>query len=205
MQSLVPFRWLALVCVVGIGVGVWEDQRRSVDIYSDPHHNYPEAMAQLYPGTAQVEYLAARQAEALAMSRENLQRLQEHPELLQEVLADYHKQLQTAREHYERALAAGLRSEENLQFNYAVTLMQLRADPAEIERAMAAWQRDFPHSDRDLKSKWLTIQEAHRKQDHFLASLRAERELQQRQQELERIYGPSRPRGGEPKSAPPKP
>jgi tetratricopeptide (TPR) repeat protein len=205
MRSLVPFRWLALVCVLAFAMGWCESNRRSVDIYRDPQHNYPQAMAQLYPGTAQVEYLTARQAEALAMSPENLQRLQEHPELLEEVLADYHQQLQKAREHYERALAAGLRSEENLQFNYAVTLMQLRADPAEIERAIAAWQRDFPHSDRDLQSKWLTIQEAHRKQEQFLANLRAERQLQQRQQEFERMYGPSRPRGSGPKTTPPKP
>jgi hypothetical protein len=196
MQSLLPFRWLALVCVLGIVVGYLETHRQRVDIDHDQERNYPRAMAELYPGTARAEYLAGRQAESLAMSGVNAQEMQQRPELLEKFLADYEQKLKDVKVHYEKALAAGLRSEEDLQYNYALALMQLRADPAEIERAIASWRRDFPHSDRDLKAKWLAIEDKHRKQDQFLARLQEDRELDRRRQQLERMYGPGR-RGGE--------
>jgi hypothetical protein len=201
MQSLLPFRWLALVCVLGIAVGIREARRQKIDVYHDDERNYPEAMAQLYPGSAQVEYLVGRQTETLALAPANVQEMQQRPDLLEQLLTDSQKRLNEAREHYERALAAGLRSEENLQYNYAVTLMQLRADPSEIEKAIAKWQRDFPHSDRDLASTWLTIREAHRKQDQFLAQLRDEREMQKRREEVERMFR-SRRRGASENTTP---
>lgn len=198
MQSLIPFRWLALVCVVAIAVGFQEYNRRRVDIYGDAQHNYPEAMATLYPGIAQTEYLAGRKAEVLAGSGADPREIQQRPELLEKFLADLHQQLEEARGHYERALAAGLRSEENLQYNYALTLMRLRADPEQIDRAIANWRRDFPHSTlRDLQSRWLAIQEEQSNLDQLLGNLREERELQKQRQELERMYGPSRPRGSQ--------
>jgi hypothetical protein len=157
MRSWAPFRWLAMVCVIAVVVGYCE--RYHQDINVDPLQRYPKAMAHLYPGTAQAEYLTGREIEALASLGADPQDLQ-RPESLEKFLADLQPRLEATRKHYERALAAGLRSEENLQYNYALTLIRLRADSELIAQAIAAWRRDFPHSERrDLETRWMMIQD----------------------------------------------
>ena len=195
MQSLLPFRWLALVCVAALAVGYREYHRQTVDVYSDEQRNYPEAMAQLYPGTAQAAYLAGRREEAMAVRGLNPAKLQ-RPEELKRFLDEFHQRMAKARAHYERALQGGLRSEENLHYNYALTLIRLRAEPGLIDRAIADWRRNFPHSTlRDLASRRPAMEEELERLDQVLVNSRQQQERQQKRQNLEQLYGPSRQDG----------
>jgi hypothetical protein len=56
--------------------------------------------------------------------------------------------LPEARERFEAALATGERTNEDLLYYYAVTLVKMEADPEEIEKAVTAWRFNFPYSDR---------------------------------------------------------
>ena len=191
MPSLRPFRWLALICVLGIAIGIAEINRPIVDIERDPERNYPRAMAELYPGSAQVEFLAGLQATPRALNEAQTKELQEHPEQLEAYLAEHRRQLEKARGHFERALSGGLKSSQDLRYQYALTLMKLDADRETIEREIAAWRRDFPHSNyEDLQTQWASIQTALRKQEQFLRQLSEQRELDQRRRQLEQLYGP---------------
>ena len=118
----------------------------------------------------------------------------QQPELLERFLAELHQRLARARAHYERALQGGLRSEENLHYNYALTLMRLRAEPELIDRAIADWRRNFPHSTyRDLATRRAAIEEELQRLDQFLVNSRQQQAMQR--QGLEQLYGPSRQDG----------
>ena len=52
----------------------------------------------------------------------------------------------TARKHFETALAMGVKTDENLLYYYAVSLIRTDADQAKVDEAIANWRRNFPHS-----------------------------------------------------------
>ena len=56
--------------------------------------------------------------------------------------------LREAAQHFERAISMGLKSEESLYYNYALTLIRIQGDPVRIDRAIADWRREFPFSER---------------------------------------------------------
>lgn len=193
MQQLKPFRWLALVCVAALLLGSWERRRPKVDVYQDETRNYPQAMARLYPGRSQVEYLLGRWEATQGGEQIDQQELQD-PERLSELMARTRERLAPAVEHYERALASGLKSEENLQYNYALSLIQMRADPEKIDRAIADWRRNFPNSQyRDLSERRRVIEEGFEKLEQLVQARRQEQELEQRRKKFEELYGPSQP------------
>lgn len=193
MQQMKPFRWLALVCLAALLLGAWERRREKVDVYRDETPNYPQAMARLYPDRSQVEYLLGRWKATQGGEQLDPQELQD-PDRLAELLARTRERLAPAVEHYERALAAGLKSEENLQYNYALSLIQMRADPEKIDRAIADWRRNFPNSEyRDLAERRRAIEEVFDKLEKLVQARRQNQELEQRRRKFEELYGPSRP------------
>jgi hypothetical protein len=165
MSWSTPYRSLAMVYVVAALAGVLEFQRRpasvsgAADTYGDPVRNFPEAMATLFPNRAETEYLLGRRCEVIAERRFKSGELQRNLELLPEFMKGLHDDLQEAARHYERAQALGLKSEESLDYNYALTLMRIRAKPARIDQAVATWRRNFPFSDRrDLEQRRQAIE-----------------------------------------------
>jgi tetratricopeptide (TPR) repeat protein len=165
MSWRTPYRPLVLVYVVAILAGINEfrrgpaDVRREAEIYGDPVRNFPEAMATLYPNRAETEYLLGRRDEAVAERRFHTGELQRDPTLLPRFMNAFTVDLKAAARHYDRAQEMGLKSEENLDYNYALTLMRIRAEPARIDRAIATWRRNFPFSTRrDLEQRRQSIE-----------------------------------------------
>ena len=56
--------------------------------------------------------------------------------------------LTKARRYFERALATGYKTDESLLYDYAILLILIREQPAQIDAAAAAWRRNFPSSKR---------------------------------------------------------
>ena len=158
-----PFRTLFVVYLLAILAGVYEGVTKSThprpdpDIFGDPVLNFPEAMARLYPGTPEAEYLTGRRIEAIAGERAARKR---DSEPLSAVISEMNVDLREAAKHYERAIQMGLKSEENLYYNYALTLIRIQAEPQQIDRAIADFKRYFPHSSRrDLRQRRRLIEQ----------------------------------------------
>lgn len=165
MLRSTPCRSLAMVYVLAALAGLVEFHRRpanvpvGADTDGNPVRNFPEAMATLFPNRAETEYLLGRRCEVIAERRFKSSVLQRNPKLLPQFMNALNDDLQEAARHYERAQALGLKSEENLDYNYALTLMRIRADPARIDNAIATWRRNFPFSDRrDLEQRRQAIE-----------------------------------------------
>jgi hypothetical protein len=56
------------------------------------------------------------------------------------------KNPQKAREHFEAALATGFKSDEQLLYYYARTLVLLKEDPKKINAAVRNWRVNYPRS-----------------------------------------------------------
>lgn len=82
-----------------------------------------ELMLELYPDSAEVQYKLGRIFE----SQHDLIR---------------------ARFHFENALKTKVKTDENLVWHYAVTLVRLNADPRLIDEAIANWRYNFPESEK---------------------------------------------------------
>jgi tetratricopeptide (TPR) repeat protein len=139
-----PFRTLAVIFGVAVVAGIWEyvvGTRHERDIYGDPHYNFPDAMARLYPGSAEAEYLLGRKLESESIRKSiSVTGTQ--------LTRDAQSSLKEAARHYERAINLGLKSDENLYYNYALTLVRIQSDSEKIDRAIAAWRKNFPYSTR---------------------------------------------------------
>ena len=194
MKSTFPFRVLVFVCAAFAILGICERCRRPVDVFRHPQFNFPEAMSELYPGTARTEYLLGRRAETLADANANSKELQQDPERMAEFLTQMQGRLANAAKHYENALNAGLKSEEDLTYNYALTLIRIRADGEKIDRAIADWRREFPHSSRrDLGERRKAIEKQYQQFQRVLQGFQRERQAEMYRQELEKLNNPSRP------------
>lgn len=55
-----------------------------------------------------------------------------------------------ARDLFERAMATGLKTEEDLYYRYAEVLMLLDAPQSEIDAAVASWKYHFPFSKKPV-------------------------------------------------------
>lgn len=63
-------------------------------------------------------------------------------------LADYNQQKYTeALAHFRKAVATGVKTNEDLLWYYAMTLLYVDGDEAEIDQAIGNWRRNFPHSE----------------------------------------------------------
>jgi predicted CXXCH cytochrome family protein len=160
-----PYRSLFIVYAVAILAGGVEffrahsHRRAEPDIYADPARNFPEVMSRLYPGSSEAEYMLGRHFEAGAGRNFDPTELQRDPRVLQEFVNALNRDLRKAARHYELAIGMGLKSEEALYYNYALTLMRIQADPERIDRAIFAWRHDFPFSDRrDLEQRRQAIE-----------------------------------------------
>ena len=56
--------------------------------------------------------------------------------------------LEEARQHFERALATGIKAHEDLLYDYAIVLFLLQADSTEVDAAFAAWRENAPGSSK---------------------------------------------------------
>ena len=170
-----PFRTLAVVFAVGIVVGICEyviGTRHERDIYGDPRHNFSDAMARLYPGTAEAEYLLGRKLESESI-RKSVSGAGT------QLTPDAQARLKEAARHYERAIEQGLKRDENLFYNYALTLVRTQADSEKLERAIAAWRKNFPYSiRRPLEERRKSIENQLLQRSPLQSSDDASREIQ---------------------------
>ena len=140
MERTKAYRTIVLVYVSAISPGAMEyasqgeqagpDQQ---DQFHEEYISFPLAMQQLYPGRAETEFLPGSRLDFEAHKAPT------RPESLQ-MFAE-------AIVHYEHAMSAGLRGEQNLIYHYALALIQTQVDPGDIDVAIARWRRDFPDSD----------------------------------------------------------
>ncbi|MGE3314379.1 MAG: hypothetical protein AB7O26_04625 [Planctomycetaceae bacterium] len=104
-----------------------------------PPQEPAEVMLDLYPESSEIQYKIGRYFEG-------------------------QNELSRARHHFEKALATRVKTDENLFWHYAYVLVQLEADPKEIDAAIAKWRYNFPESERpdprDPKSVELAKSEA---------------------------------------------
>ena len=122
MASLRPYRFLFYVLSLAGVALVWELNEPDPQLAKNPQ-GLPDLMRTLYPQNAHILYV----------------------EGVQGVL---NGDLRRAREKFEAALATGNKTNEALLYYYAVTLVRMKADPAEIESAITAWRFNFPYSSR---------------------------------------------------------
>ena len=155
MRDWKIYRLLVMMCGLVL-LGMWYERVAEITttanerMYGGRVPNYPEEIGKLYAGTAETEYLLGRRKESTMGSLRTREAVR--------------KELESVLQHYERALALGLRSNENLVYNHALTLMRLQAEPERIDAAIATWRRDFPHSTRaDLALRREAIEDAFRR------------------------------------------
>lgn len=53
-----------------------------------------------------------------------------------------------ARRHFEQALATGIKTNEDLLYEYAVVLAVINESPKTVDAAIANWRRNYPQSKR---------------------------------------------------------
>jgi hypothetical protein len=122
MHRLKRFRLLGCVVLLAALAAAWE--RMAPDRDDSPsNRQLPYVMRELYPESSRILYVEA----------------------MTDVL---NGNLPEARARFEAALATGERTNEDLLYYYAVTLVKMDADPEEIEKAVAAWRFNFPFSSR---------------------------------------------------------
>lgn len=157
-----PFRTLfavyavATVCGLVEYIGVAQGRNQ----YDSPIHNLSAAVSRLYPGTSEAEFQLGRQFELQAHQGYNRDEFRRNPDLFKKYLEGVKANLTIAARHYARAIELGLKSDEELYYHYAMTLIHLQDDPARIDRAIADWRRNFPFSEKpDLNMQRKTIEE----------------------------------------------
>ena len=105
--------------------------------YLAPEHNIVDVSNAILPGRAATFYYQALQASLC----------QEPSHAAAEVCrargAVGHEEI---RELFERAIATGNDSIEDLLYNYAVVLIQSGASAADVDAAVRAWRIAYPHS-----------------------------------------------------------
>ncbi len=117
------FRFLGCILLLAGLAALWE--LRSTQTEDSPEANrLPYVMRDLYPTSARILY-----TEGVALVIEG--------------------NLLAARRKFEEALATGDRTNEDLLYNYAITLVSLQADSKDIDAAIASWRYNFPFSDRE--------------------------------------------------------
>src|SRR5688572_3130255 len=148
-----------------------------------------DAMRAIYPQRAETEYYLGRQTEALVAEMDVQGALKDPQRLFLPFMEERDRRLQEAARHYERALAGGLKSNEDLHYNYALVLMRLGAEPARIDEAVARWRRNFPNSQNvDLAERRAAIELQNRELAALIATLRKEQEIEKRRRSLEELY-----------------
>jgi hypothetical protein len=150
MKWCAPYRSLLMIycAAVLVGLGEYFGILRPDDYssYVDRVDNFPETMGELYPNRPENHYHRGRRAEISLPDRV--------------AIAEFQRAQLEAAEHYRQGLMAGVRSDENLIYNYALTLMRIEAEPAEIEAAIEQWRRDFPTSKRqDLGELYAAVRQ----------------------------------------------
>lgn len=144
-QWIREYRFLAYVVAVTMALAVYEvnSGRRiepSSDIKPESILNYkrnmPDVLTELYPERNGTHYWVGYQA-ALCMDRG----------FTRQVCRKFpHQNINDVREEFERALATGEKSNEELLLNYADILVQLGESEDEINKAIRNWRINFPHS-----------------------------------------------------------
>lgn len=122
MYHLRNYRILLVFYSLGFVVALWEWTSPEPDADRVPA-GYPEVMAALYPDHPDTLYF--RGVQAFYLQRD----------------------MQQARRYFEKALSNGLKTNENLLYLYAATLVRLQEDPQVIEAAVNNWRRNYPDSE----------------------------------------------------------
>ena len=123
MFRLDRFRFILIICVPVVILGVME--------YADPNgvgseltpESFSDVWQELQPDDDESLRLRARD------------------------MIDVGK-LQEARDLLELALRRGVKTNEDLYYDYVILLKVVQAEDPKLKGAVAAWRRNFPHSDR---------------------------------------------------------
>lgn len=193
MQLPVYYRVLAIVfSIVGVA-GLIEYASEGGSKSHSGHAPSGDAMRGIYPQRAETEYYLGRQVEAHVAEMDVQSALKDAQHLFLPFMEERDRRLQEAAGHYERAIAGGLKSNEDLYYNYALVLMRLGAAPVRIDEAVARWRKNFPNSQNvDLTERRAAIELQNRQLAALIATLLKEKEMQQRRQSLEELYSPKR-------------
>lgn len=157
-----PFRTLFAVYAIAMLFGLVEyiGVAQPPNNYESPIHNFSAAVSRLYPMTSEAEFQLGRQFELQAHQGYNRDEFRKNPNLFKKYLEGVNADLTLAARHYERAIELGLKSDEELYYHYALTLILIKDDPDRIDRAIAAWRLNFPFSEKpDLNLQRQTIED----------------------------------------------
>ena len=157
-----PFRTLfavytvATICGLAEYIGVGQGR----NAYDSPIHNLSAAVSRLYPNTSEAEFQLGRQFELEAHQGYDRNEFRRNPDSFKKYLEGVKANLTIAARHYQNAIELGLKSEEDLYYHYAMTLIHLQEDPTLIDRAIVDWRRNFPFSEKpDLNVQRKLIEE----------------------------------------------
>ncbi len=130
MRLLKQSSLLLLLLCVAIGVAVVLEVRGRLE---QPQKNLPDrtgladespVVLSLFPNSPESDYIRGANAKFLRYD------------------------LAEARRYFERAISTGIKSHEDLLYDYAVVLFLSGADSAEIDAAVATWRKNAPNSTR---------------------------------------------------------
>lgn len=142
-----------------------------------------DAMLAIYPARAETEFYRGSKEEAILLQQDRKEAVSEA------FLIERRRRLAEVAEHYERALAGGIKSNEDLHYDYALTLMRLDAPPEKIKKAITRWRETFPNSRKpDLESWREAISQQNLQLAALSAQMKRESERDQRRRALEELY-----------------
>lgn len=185
------YRNLALIYAVALVVWLGEYRRgmKEDDVYLAPHSKYTEVISQIYPQRNEPQFYAGFRSVASAKLDETPDQIREDPARAELAVKKWEQELAAAAEHYQRSVEGGMISQEMLFYQYALTLMRLRADAAQIDKAIADWRRNYPYSRlRPLEEWQSTIDRGYEGLMRQIQHARQQRESDRQREEMEKAY-----------------
>jgi hypothetical protein len=123
------YRFLLYVLAIALFAAYWEVTDPQVDksLQQTPP-GYPEVIGTMYPDREDSLFLQAMQARTAG-------------------------NLSQARELFERAISTGVKTDENLYYEYLATLIEMDAEQADVDAAAKLWRTNYPFSKKPYPRK----------------------------------------------------
>ena len=189
------YRNLALIYAVALIFFVAEYYRRMQedDVFLNADSKYTEVISQVYPQRNEPQFYAGYRAMANSHGV-SPDKIRQDPEAAALALKDWQDELAAAAEHYQKSIDGGMISQEMLYYQYALTLMRLRADPSAIDQAITEWRRNYPFSRLRPLEYWRnTIDEGYEKMIRQLQEAQRQKELDRLREAREKTFQDRRP------------
>ena len=134
------FRFLMLIYIPALVVGVWEFSHRNqtVDLFLGQTPNFANTVGKLYPDRAEPLYMRAVQAGLCGQPRDPVPAAcrQFNPRTIR----------RDVRELFQRGLKTGVKHFQELYYDYVRFLVITGAPKSEIDKAYHIWRSNFPIS-----------------------------------------------------------